>query len=108
MSCKTRWAILVGAAHLLLSSGVGFASGNSASVKRGQELFQQKCVGCHNKQAGDTTPFGPPNLHGIFKQKVIKPTEASEIIRHGRNTMPAFGSLDDKQIQDLLAYLKDQ
>ena len=106
MSCKMGWAILVGAAHLLFSSGVAFASGNSA--KRGQELFQQKCAGCHNKQVGDTTPFGPPNLHGILKQKVITPSEAIEIIRHGRNTMPGFGSLDDKQIQDLLAYLKDQ
>jgi mono/diheme cytochrome c family protein len=104
------WVILTGAVHFLVASGIAFASGHSTtnSVRRGQELFQQKCVGCHHKQVGDTTPFGPPNLHGIFQQKAITPSDASEIIRHGRGTMPAFGTLDDKQIQELLAYLKER
>lgn len=111
MSGRAGSAILAGAVYFLLTGGAAFAAGggsNANSVKRGHELFQEKCVGCHNKQPGDTAPFGPPNLHGIFKQKVITPHGASEIIRHGRGTMPAFGSLDDKQIQDLLAYLKEQ
>lgn len=109
MSGRGGSAILAGAVCFLMISGMAFAGGSNAnSLKRGHELFQQKCAGCHNKQAGDTTPFGPPNLHGIFKQKVITPSKASDIIRHGRNNMPAFGTLDDKQIQDLLAYLKEQ
>jgi mono/diheme cytochrome c family protein len=110
LSGKAGSAILAGVAYSLLTGGVVLANGGSTanSVKRGHELFQEKCVGCHNKQPGDTAPFGPPNLHGIFKQKVITPSKASEIIRQGRGTMPAFGSLDDRQIEDLLAYLKEQ
>lgn len=107
---KRFLTILTGAAHFLIASGIAFASGHSTSnsVKHGQDLFQQKCAGCHHKEVGDTTPFGPPNLHGIFSQKVMTPSEAGEIIRHGRRTMPAFGSLGDKQIQDLLTYLKER
>lgn len=112
MDQKTRrfLPILTGAAHFLVASGIAFASGHPTAngVKRGQELFQQKCAGCHHKEVGDTTPFGPPNLHGIFTKKVITPGDAREIIRRGRGTMPAFGTLGDKQIQDLLAYLKEQ
>lgn len=68
MSGKTGSAILAGAAYFVLAVGSAFASGHThaASVKPGDALFHEKCVGCHNKQPGDTSPFGPPNLHGIF------------------------------------------
>jgi mono/diheme cytochrome c family protein len=86
----------------------------NAKAKRGSEIFQQNCVSCHNKQPGDTTPFGPPNLHGIFSSKPmvnppITPAKATDIIKKGIAPMPAFGSiLTDAQISDLIAYLKAQ
>lgn len=107
---KAGSVILVGAAYFLMAGGVAFGGGHptAAIVKRGNVLFQQKCVGCHNKQPGDTGPFGPPNLHGIFRQKLLTPEQACNIIRHGRGSMPAFGTLSDSQIESLLAYLKEQ
>lgn len=110
MPGKAGSVILGCAAYLLLACGMAFASGHptAGSVKRGNELFQQKCVGCHNKQPGDTGPFGPPNLHGILRQKLITPEEACNIVRHGKGSMPAFGTLSDAQIEELLAYLKTQ
>jgi mono/diheme cytochrome c family protein len=86
----------------------------SAKAKRGAAIFQQNCVSCHNKQPDDTTPFGPPNLHGILSSKPMvtpAPTVAqvTETIKNGKAPMPAFGSiLTDAQINDLLAYLKVQ
>ena len=115
-----------GSACLLLVAGamvatnlVGFADAAKQPVmtvraKRGSALFQQNCVSCHNKQADDTTPFGPPNLHGIFSAKPmihppLTPAEATEFIRKGRAPMPAFGELlTEAQIGDLIAYLKVQ
>jgi mono/diheme cytochrome c family protein len=86
----------------------------NARAKRGAAIFKQNCVSCHNKQPDDTTPFGPPNLHGIFSSKPmvsppITPAKATETIKKGYPPMPAFGSiLTDAQISDLIAYLKAQ
>jgi mono/diheme cytochrome c family protein len=110
MSGRTGSAILTGAAYFLLVGGIVFASGHThaASVEPGNALFHEKCAGCHNKQPGDTSPFGPPNLHGIFQKKLLTPAEASSVIRHGRSSMPGFGTLSDAQVDELLAYLKAQ
>lgn len=110
MSGKTGSAIRAGAAYFLLIGGIAFAESHTheVSVKSGDALFHEKCAGCHNKQPGETSPFGPPNLHGIFKKKLLTPAEASNIIRHGRGSMPGFGTLSGTQVDELLAYLKAQ
>src|ERR1700727_3045033 len=98
----------VGDSHL-----IGFAdtakSAMYAKAKRGAAIFQQNWVSCHNKQPADATPFGPPNLHGIFSSKPlvtppITPAQATETIKNGKAHMPAFGSiLTEAQINDLIA-----
>ncbi len=119
-----RWirggaCLLVAAGFIALTSLGGFADTAKSPVmnvkaKRGSVLFQQNCVSCHNKQPDDTTPFGPPNLHGIFSGKplvhpALTPEQATEFIRKGSSPMPAFGSLlTEAQISDLIAYLKAQ
>lgn len=109
MPGKTTLAVFLGGAYFVLAGGLAFAGSHpNAAVRQGKALFQQKCAGCHNKQPGDTNPFGPPNLHGIFQHKVLTPAEAHHIIRHGKGSMPPFESLSDSQIDHLLAYLKTQ
>jgi mono/diheme cytochrome c family protein len=83
----------------------------AGNAKEGAVLFQKYCAHCHNKEAGDTTPFGPPNLHGIFAKKppVITAKEAEDIIAHGKGVMPGFSNqLEPADIDNLLAYLKTQ
>src|SRR5580700_11524584 len=89
--------ILASAGALGISSVIGFADTAkpvmNAKAKRGAAIFQQNCVSCHNKQPNDTTPFGPPNLHGIFSSKpmvtfLFKATEATETIKNGVAPMP--------------------
>ena len=109
---------LIAAGAIISTSLTGYADTPAkplnAKAKRGSEIFQQNCVSCHNKQPGDATPFGPPNLHGIFSAKPmvkspVTPAQATDIIKKGIAPMPAFGSiLTDAQISDLIAYLKAQ
>jgi mono/diheme cytochrome c family protein len=109
---------LATAGALGVNSVIGFADTAkpvmNAKAKRGAAVFQQNCVSCHNKQPDDATPFGPPNLHGIFSSKPlvsppITPAQATETIKNGKAPMPAFASiLTDAQISDLIAYLKVQ
>ena len=110
--------VLASAGAIGISSVVSFADAAkpvmNAKAKRGAAIFQQNCVSCHNKQPNDSTPFGPPNLHGIFSSKpmvtpAITPVQATDVIKNGKAPMPAFGSiLTEAQISDLLAYLKAQ
>lgn len=100
-------ALMLGAINLRPSSAMASET-NSARVKQGEDIFKQKCVGCHNKQPGDTTPFGPPNLNGIFKGKTpLSTRKAGDIITNGTTTMPEFGKvLSKNDIDDVIAYLK--
>jgi mono/diheme cytochrome c family protein len=114
------WGVgtLVTAGAIMATTLIGFADtapapAMNAKAKRGAAIFQQNCVSCHNKQPGDTTPFGPPNLHGIFGSKPlappVTPAQATDTIKKGKAPMPAFGGiLSDAQISDLIAYLKAQ
>ena len=110
---------LVTAGAVIAAQLAGFADTPKAPVmtaraKRGAAIFQQNCVACHNKQPDDTTPFGPPNLHGIFSSKpmvhpALTPEQAAAFIKKGAPPMPAFGTiLTETQINDLIAYLKVQ
>jgi mono/diheme cytochrome c family protein len=118
---RLLWGVctLVTAGAIISSNLIGFADTATppvmnAKAKRGAAVFQQNCVSCHNKQPGDTTPFGPPNLHGVFSSKPlvtppVTPAQATDIIKKGKAPMPAFaGVLTDAQISDLIAYLKAQ
>jgi mono/diheme cytochrome c family protein len=115
------WGVctLVTAGAIIATNLISFADTANppvmnAKAKRGAAVFQQNCVSCHNKQPGDTTPFGPPNLHGIFSSKPlvtppVTPAQATDIIKKGKAPMPAFaGVLTEAQISDVIAYLKAQ
>ncbi len=76
----------------------------------GHAVFQSNCARCHytNSQNG----LNGPGLQGLYKQRYLpsgapaNDDRVSSVILHGRNMMPAFGNnLDDRQLNDLLAYL---
>jgi mono/diheme cytochrome c family protein len=112
--CTLVAAGAIMATNLIGSADTATPPAMNAKAKRGAAVFQQNCVSCHNKQPGDSTPFGPPNLHGIFSSKPlvtppITPAQATDVIKKGKAPMPAFGGmLTDAQISDLIAYLKAQ
>ena len=80
----------------------------SPQVKAGEAIFKQRCLVCHNKQPGDSAPFGPPNLYGKFKgPSAMSTKEAVNIIAHGKATMPAWGGILSKSdINNVIAYLR--
>lgn len=84
------------------------AASTSGSAKQGAEIFQKRCVACHNKQRGDDTPFGPPNLYTVFhRTPPISEHEAETTIHDGKGNMPAFGSiLTQGEIRSVIAYLR--
>jgi mono/diheme cytochrome c family protein len=86
------------------------AASRKIRIEEGEKTFHQYCALCHNKAVGDTTPFGPPNLHGIFKGKsAITTAEATTVIVKGKNSMPGWGNvLTKSDVSNVIAYLRTQ
>jgi mono/diheme cytochrome c family protein len=87
----------------------------TGKAKEGETTFKAQCIGCHNKAPGDTTPFGPPNLHGIIGTNTgttppqITTQVAMSTIKTGKGIMPPFeGKLTPQEISNVVAYLKTQ
>ena len=80
----------------------------AVAARQGAEIFQKRCVACHNKQPDDDTPFGPPNLYTAFHgHPSLTVREAETIIRQGKGNMPGFeGMLSATEIRNVIAYLR--
>lgn len=90
-----------------LAADTRTAGGN---VKQGDEIFHQRCVVCHSKQPGDTTPFGPPNLYAVFRgHPPLTTTQAETIVMNGKDQMPSFKAVLTKpEIKSVIAYLRSR
>jgi len=88
------------------------AAKDPAAVKRGLEVFQQKCSTCHY-DTSDAKKIGP-GLKGIGKRGTFtvnnnKVTDENlkTWIENGDSLMPPFKDvLEDAQIKDVIAYVK--
>src|ERR1700683_3048557 len=77
----------------------------------GRKIYDSHCDRCH--EAYSTRGKKGPGLKGIFQQKYLSLSglpandeRVTDIIRLGRNQMPAYTqTLSPQDIQDLLAYL---
>lgn len=75
---------------------------------RGAAVFHEACAKCHYPTS--THGLHGPGLQAITKVKAMPsgapPTDErlTAVILHGHGTMPGT-TLDDRQLQDLLAYL---
>jgi mono/diheme cytochrome c family protein len=78
--------------------------------QRGRDLFQANCAICHNPYKNEPLQ-GPPLVKLFRKQELPSGIPATDehvrdTILMGRRNMPKFNDvLDEKQLNDLLAYL---
>ena len=98
----------------LFLSGLAVAAEAQANVASkqqavhvGQQIFLQKCMQCHSFNP-DQVLFGP-SLYREMSTSPHKKTAAQirKILKSGKGKMPAFGgTLTEKDVDDLLAYLR--
>ncbi|HEY0785504.1 MAG TPA: cytochrome c [Acidobacteriaceae bacterium] len=82
----------------------------TATERAGREVYVARCGGCHYPNS--SAPLHGPGLFAILRNPYL-PSGApatdervTSAILRGRNSMPAFaGTLDEEQLQQLLAYL---
>ena len=77
---------------------------------RGHDVFVKDCARCHH--ANDERSLHGPGLQALYKQKYLasgapaNDDRVTEVVLHGHGMMPAFGNtMDEQQLNDLLAYL---
>lgn len=82
----------------------------TAQELRGHDIFVKDCARCHN--ANSTRSLHGPGLQALYKQKYLpsgapaNDDRVTEVILHGHGMMPPFGNtMDEEQLNDLLAYL---
>ena len=99
--------VLTGCRHLPPSKPL---SELTPTEMRGHAIYRSQCASCH--YANSEQPLHGPGLQGMFKKPYLPsgaPANDDRVLSaivHGRNMMPAFGNaLDDRQLQDLMAYL---
>ena len=85
--------------------------GLNAQQASGRRIYDAECDRCHEPYS--TRGKKGPGLKGVFQHKFLSLSglpandeRVSDIIRLGRNEMPAFSQkLSQQDMQDLLAYL---
>jgi mono/diheme cytochrome c family protein len=85
--------------------------GLNAQQAAGRRIYDRHCDRCHEPYSSSGKKG--PGLKGVFKKEYLSVSglpanddRVSEIVRLGRSKMPAFGqTLDQQQLQDLLAYM---
>lgn len=78
---------------------------------RGRSVYDQQCIRCHEPYSRWGTKG--PSLTGIYKKQFmpsglpVNDDRMHDVIMMGKAKMPAFNqTLTQKQLDDLLAYLK--
>jgi mono/diheme cytochrome c family protein len=85
--------------------------GLNAQQAAGRQIYDHHCDRCHEPYS--TRGKKGPSLHGVFQHKYLSLSglpandeRVTDIIRLGRNEMPAYAqTLNAQELQDLLAYL---
>jgi mono/diheme cytochrome c family protein len=87
-----------------------------ASVGRGKIVYEQTCLACHQADGSGVPNLTPPLIKTSFVlgdkgrliDIVLKGLKGVEIDGEGfDNPMPSFASLDDKQVADVLTYIRN-
>jgi len=104
-SASTYFKVLaVGAFLFIFASGV-----RSAATSEGGDLFKKKCSMCHGTDGKGFPAMKTPDFTDRKVQASLTDKEITETIKNGRKgtMMPPFGSqLSDKQIQELVLYIR--
>jgi cytochrome c6 len=105
---KTRVAVRLAAALGALAVTLWFNLPVHAQGT-GEKTYKAKCVGCHAADGGGNTPAGKATKARDFcSDEVKKETDAelTEIIAKGKNKMPAYKTLSDAEVKDVIAYIR--
>lgn len=102
-----------------LMTGIGAVAqdGLKTSIERGKKVYENTCLACHQINGGGVPGMNPPlkktkwvlgdkkTLIGMVLKGLDKEIEVNG--ETYSNTMPSFAMLSDKEIADVLTYVRN-
>jgi quinoprotein glucose dehydrogenase len=79
------------------------APGNATPAQLGRHIYERTCVACHGAERRGAPPL-VPSLVDVKKTR----QEIESVILQGRNSMPAFPQLRQRELSALVAYLASE
>jgi quinoprotein glucose dehydrogenase len=76
------------------------AQGRQSPAQLGLQIYQSRCMACH----GSDRKGNPPQIPALANLDLSRP-EYKAVIQRGRNGMPAFVQLGDRELDALAAYV---
>jgi len=83
----------------------------AGNIAEGKDLFKAKCMGCHSSTSNEDS-WGPA-LKGLYKMeslpssgKIVTDENIISQLREPYSSMPSFPGFSEKEIANLLSYLK--
>ncbi len=78
-----------------------------SNIGRGLTIYKKNCISCHGADLkGGEFMGNVPSLIDLNKR--LAEAEFLDVVKKGRNAMPAFAFLEGQQLDDLKAYLLQQ
>lgn len=95
---------------MALVAASSFGQPDNKSAAKGQEIFQEQCVGCHGPDGNGQTDMGKKlgaaNLTSSAVQQ-LSDSELEKVVKSGKKKMPSFDQkLSDDDIKSVIAYVR--
>ena len=96
-----------------LGVALGFASpADAADLTNGKKIYTTRCAGCHgNTGKGDgvkaeTLEKKPTDYTDQKRMSQVTDAELRKVTREGKPPMPAYPKMTDKELDDVVAYIR--
>jgi cytochrome c6 len=87
-----------------------FGQSDNKNAGKGQEIFQEQCVGCHGPDGHAQTDMGKKVGAADLTSDAVQhqsDSQLEKVVKGGKKKMPAFGEkLSDDDIHALIAYVR--
>ena len=116
LTCIAVWLALASVAQQKKAIPKPVTSSSKSSIAAGELVYTQFCVSCHLPDGGGVENLNPPLIKTAFingdKTRLITTilNGMSQVEINGErynNVMPAFNYLTDKQVADVLTYVRN-
>jgi cbb3-type cytochrome c oxidase subunit III len=87
-----------------------FAQSDNKNAGKGQEIFQEQCVGCHGPDGHAQTDMGKKVGAADLTSDAVQhqsDSQLEKVVKNGKKKMPSFGEkLSEDDIHGLIAYVR--
>jgi cbb3-type cytochrome c oxidase subunit III len=87
-----------------------FGQSDNKNAGKGQEIFQEQCVGCHGPDGHAQTDMGKKVGAADLTSDAVQhqsDSQLQKVVKNGKMKMPSFDEkLSDDEIHALIAYIR--